>query len=160
MLKMKKIGGIVSCAIGVFLFMMTFVLPAVADENKPETPKSLNGVKVVSVEEVKTLLGKQNTKLYDMRSAINFGKGHLPGAVALPYKENSEFKADFDASKDSLDLSKLPSDKSSQILFYSDGSTGWKSYKAAVMARKAGYKNILWFREGTAAWIAKGNKMQ
>lgn len=160
MQKNRNMRYFISCTVGLLLFAMTFILYAGAEENKPDTPKTLDGVKIVSVEEVKTLIDKQSTKLFDMRSAINFGKGHLPGAIALPYKENSEFKSDFDASKDSLDLGKLPLDKNTQILFYSDGPKGWKSYKAAVAARKAGYKKIMWFREGTAAWEAKGNKLQ
>lgn len=140
--------------------LMMLATTVVANENKPDTPKTLSGVKVVSVDEVKVLLEKKEVKLFDMRSAINYGKGHLLGAVALPYKENSEFKVDFDSSKDSLDLSKLPTDKKTAILFYSDGPKGWKSYKAATLARKAGYKNIMWFRDGTAAWEAKGYKLQ
>ena len=160
MLKIWKIRDFISCAVGLSLFAMTFVLSAGAVDYKPDTPKSLSGVKVVSVEEVKELLDKKDTNIFDMRSPINYGKGHLPGAVALPYKENSEYKTAFDASKDKLDLSKLPSDKNAQILFYSDGVKGWKSYKAAVLAHKAGYKNIMWFREGVAGWVAKGNKLQ
>lgn len=146
--------------VAVLLFVVTVVSPAGANENKPETPKALDGVKVVSVEDVKALIAGNEAKFYDFRSAINFGKGHLPGAVALPYKENSEFKADFDASKDVFDMSKLPSDKNTPVVFYSDGPTGWKSYKAAFLARKAGYKRVMWFREGTKAWKAKGNKLQ
>lgn len=159
MLKSRTMIGLFSCAVGLFIVTLMSVLSAGAVENKPDTPKFLNGVKVVSVEEVKALLNNKSIKIFDMRSAINYGKGHLPGAVALPYKENSEFKADFDASKDSLDMSKLPSDKNVQLLFYSDGPSGWKSYKAAVLAHKAGYRKIMWFREGTAGWIARGNAL-
>lgn len=160
MLKTRNFKGFISIAIAVFLLTMTYVISAAAIENKPDTPKTLSGVKVVSVDEAKKLLNNKLVKFFDMRSAINYGKGHLPGAIALPYKEISEFKADFDASKDSFDMSKLPSDKNAQILFYSDGPKGWKSYKAATLARKAGYKNVMWFREGTAEWEAKGNKLQ
>jgi rhodanese-related sulfurtransferase len=95
-----------------------------------------------------------------MRSAINFGKGHLPGATALPYKENSDYKAKFDSSKDVFDLGKLPADKNTAIVFYSDGPTGWKSYKAAVLAKKAGYKKVMWLREGTKGWEAKKFQLQ
>jgi rhodanese-related sulfurtransferase len=41
-------------------------------------------------------------------------------------------------------------------VFYSDGLTGWKSYKAAVLAVKAGYKNVMYMRGGFAEWEAKG----
>ncbi len=160
MLKKRTLRCLFSCFVGLFIVTFMSVLSSAAVENKPETPKSLSGVKVVSVEEVKALLNNKSIKIFDMRSAINYGKGHLPGAVALPYKENSEFKADFDASKDSLDMNKLPADKNVPLLFYSDGPTGWKSYKAAALARKAGYRKIMWFRQGAAEWIAKGNSLQ
>lgn len=38
----------------------------------------------------------------------------LPGAKSLPYRENSAFKADFDASTDQLDLKILPADKAAR----------------------------------------------
>lgn len=127
-------------------------MPVFADEAKPDTPKTLEGVKVISAVEAKGLLDKKSAIFIDMRSAINFGKGHIPGATALPYKEISEFKVGFDSSKDSFDIKKLPSDKNKAIVFYSDGPSGWKSYKAAFLARKAGYKNIMWLREGFKVW--------
>jgi rhodanese-related sulfurtransferase len=158
--KLNRLSALLSLAFVVVAVAVMFVTSAVAEESKPDTPKTLSGVKVVSVDEVKALLEKKEVKFFDMRSAVNYGKGHLSGAVALPYKENSEYKVEFDASKDSVDLSKLPADKNTAILFYSDGPKGWKSYKAATLARKAGYKKIMWFREGTAAWEAKGYKLQ
>jgi rhodanese-related sulfurtransferase len=54
----------------------------------------------------------------DTRSVVNFGKGHVPGASAIPYKSAS------------------------------DGPAGWKSYKASVWAIKAGYKNVNYMRGG------------
>jgi len=61
----------------------------------------------------------------------------------------------FDASQDQFDLSKLPADKNAKIVIYSDGPTGWKSYKAAVMSVNAGYKNVMYFRGGYADWLPK-----
>lgn len=146
---------------GILLAVACLSVPAFAvEETKPETPKTLEGGKVISAEEAKALLDKKEAKFFDMRSAINFGKGHIPGANALPYKENSEYKAGFDGSKDVFDLAKLPADKSTTIVFYSDGPTGWKSYKAAVLAKKAGYKKVMWLREGTKGWEAKKLPLQ
>jgi rhodanese-related sulfurtransferase len=127
--------------------------PAVAAE-KPQTPLTLPGGKIVSPAETKALLDGKQALFFDMRSAVNYGKGHIPGAKALPYKENSEFVADFDESVDQFDLAQLPADKNASMVFYSDGPTGWKSYKAAVKAIKAGYKNVCWFREGFSSWVA------
>lgn len=127
------------------------IQPAMADE--PPTPASVKGVEVVSVEKARDLIGK--AQFFDMRSAVNYGKGHVKGAVALPYDQKSDKSENFDAAKDKFDMSKLPKEKSAAIVFYSDGPTGWKSYKAAVLASRAGYTNVKWMREGTAGWTAK-----
>jgi rhodanese-related sulfurtransferase len=124
---------------------------AMADD--PPTPNSAKGVEVVSVEKARDLIGK--AQFFDMRSAVNFGKGHVKGAIALPYDQKSEKSESFDAAKDKFNMEKLPKDKSAAIVFYSDGPTGWKSYKAAVLASRAGYTNVKWMREGTAGWTAK-----
>lgn len=129
-------------------------LPAIATD-KPNTPASLAGGKVISVDEGKKLADDKSAQFFDTRNLVNFGKGHVPGAKAVSYKEKSDFKADFDVSMDSFEVDKLPADKAAKIVIYSDGPAGWKSYKAAVLAIKAGYKNVLWMRDGFAGWTAK-----
>ena len=146
----RRLFGAIAKAVAISVACLS--LSAFAIEAKPDTPKTLEGVKVISAVEAKALFDKKSASFFDMRSAINFGKGHIPGATALPYKELSEFKVGFDASKDSFDIKKLPADKNKIIVFYSDGPSGWKSYKAAFLARKAGYKNVMWLREGSKAW--------
>lgn len=117
------------------------------------TPTKLAGVEIISVERAKALLGK--AQFFDMRSAVNYGKGHLKGAVATPYDNKSENAENFDAGKDKFDMTKLPTDKNADIVFYSDSPTGWKSYKAAATMSKLGYKNVKWMREGTGGWSEK-----
>ena len=137
------------------LLMAALSVGALAEEKpKPQTPATLAGGKVIAPAEAKTLLDGKQALFFDMRSAVNFGKGHIPGAKALPYKENSEFVADFDAKVDQFDLAQLPADKNAAMVFYSDGPTGWKSYKAAALSIKAGYKKVMWFREGFSSWQA------
>ncbi len=130
--------------------------PALADEIKPATPTSVKGARIVSVEEAKGFLDNKAASFFDTRSALNYGKGHLPGATLIAYKEKSEFTPDFDARQDSFDIARLPADKNATIVIHSDGPSGWKSYKASVLAVKAGYRNVLWMRDGFAAWTAKG----
>ena len=125
-----------------------------ARADDPPTPTSVKGFEIVTAEQAKALLDK--ARFYDMRAVVNYGKGHLRGAVALPYDQKSDKSEAFDASKDRFDLSKLPPDRSETVVFYSDGPTGWKSYKAAVLASRAGYRNVKWMREGTAGWVARG----
>lgn len=137
--------------LGLVMLAWTGVVAAADD---PETPAALNGGKIVSVEDAKAMLGK--AKFFDMRKAISFGKGHVPGATALPYDQKSEKSENFDPSKDKVDLSQLPSNKADPIVFYSDGPTGWKSYKAAVVAIRGGYTNVMWMRGGMLEWEKKG----
>lgn len=121
-----------------------------------ETPTQLAGGKVIAVEEAKALLGGKSAVFIDTRSVLNFGKGHIPGAVTAAYKEESDKSANFDGSKDKFDFAKLPADKGTKLVFYSDGPTGWKSYKAAVLSVKEGYKQVHYLRGGFADWSGKG----
>jgi rhodanese-related sulfurtransferase len=132
--------------------------PAWAD--KPPTPTTLAGGKLISASEAKQLVAGKSAQFFDTRSPVNFGKGHVPGASTAAYKEKSEPVANFDAGKDDFDLSKLPADKAAPIVFYSDGPTGWKSYKAAVLAVKAGHRNVMYMRGGFAEWESAGNAVQ
>jgi rhodanese-related sulfurtransferase len=121
-----------------------------------ETPSTLAGGKVVTAEEAKKMADSKTAFFVDTRSVVNFGKGHVPGASAIPYKGASEDVANFDISKDQFDVAKLPAAKDKTVVFYSDGPTGWKSYKAAVWTIKAGYKNVNYMRGGWTDWQAKG----
>jgi rhodanese-related sulfurtransferase len=120
-----------------------------------ETPDNLAGGKVITPEVAKQLLDSKTALFVDTRATLNFGKGHIPGAVAIAYKEKSEKTAGFDASQDAFDLTKLPGDKNKPIVFYSDGPSGWKSYKAAVLAIKAGHSKVSYLRSGYSGWTAK-----
>ena len=96
------------------------------------------------------------TTVIDARVANEYAEAHIKGAINVPYKEKSAKAANFDASQDSVDLSKLPADKSAGIVFYCNGEECWKGYKEASAAIKAGYKTVYWFRLGFPEWKAKG----
>lgn len=142
--------------VALLAFAAFFAVSPTQAEDKPDTPRTLSGGKVIGVEEAKKLADSRAAQFIDTRSPLNFGKGHVPGAKVAAYKEKSDFTPDFDASADKFDLDKLPADKAAKVVIYSDGPKGWKSYKAAVTAIKVGYKNVMWMRDGTTAWEAKG----
>ena len=119
------------------------------------TPNELQGGRIITLEEAERLVGS-GVMIIDVRSPINFGRGHLPGAVLIAYKGKSGKTMDFDASLDRFSMSKFPNDKQANVLIYSHGDTGWKSYKAAVTAIRWGYTNVSWFRDGFAVWKAAG----
>ena len=128
---------------------------SVAAAQAVDNPASLDGATVVSPEQAKELQAK-GAIVVDARSAAEYAEGHIKGAVSVPYKEKSEKKADFDASKDSVDLAKLPADKGVSLVTYCNGHDCWKSYKLSVAALKAGYKKIYWLRDGLPGWKGKG----
>jgi rhodanese-related sulfurtransferase len=120
------------------------------------TPLVLEGGRVISAAEARAIMAEGTASVFDTRYPINYGRGHLPSAISLPYKGRSANRVGFNAAVDHIDLSKLPAWKDATVVFYSHGITGWKSYKAAVLAIRAGYRNVLWMRGGIAEWKAKG----
>lgn len=120
-----------------------------------ETPDSLKGATLVDAAKAKSL-ADSGVKVIDARVANEYAESHILGALSIPYKEKSAKEVKFDASLDSIDLSKLPADKNAALLFYCNGAECWKGYKAATAAIKAGYKIVYWFRLGLPEWKAKG----
>lgn len=120
-----------------------------------ENPAQLAGATIVTADQAKGLIEK-GTPVLDVRTANEFAEGHIKGAKNVPYKEKSAKVAEFDAAADGFDLSKLPADKNAAVVLYCNGLDCWKSYKASVVAIKAGYKKIQWLRGGYPEWKGKG----
>jgi rhodanese-related sulfurtransferase len=120
-----------------------------------ETPSSLNGATVVTAEKAKQLMDG-GVLFVDARVANEYAEAHVKGAKSIPYKEKSAKEVNYDASKDSFDLDKLPADKNTPIILACNGADCWKSYKASHAAVKAGYKQVYWFRGGFPEWKSKG----
>lgn len=145
----KQLGKIASIALSA-AFILIFSNFAMAD-----TPGNLKGATVVDAVKAKSLLDA-GAMAVDARVANEYADSHIKGAISIPYKEKSAKTVDFDASQDSMDLSKLPADKNAALIFYCNGAECWKGYKAAIVAIKAGYKTVYWFRLGIPDWKAKG----
>lgn len=119
------------------------------------TPKELTGARVIEAKQARELIGK-GVLLIDARLEVDYLDGHIKGAQWIPYQEISAKEVGFDPVEDRFDLSKLPQDKNAPLMLYCDGTPCWKSYKAAVLAMKNGYRNIYWFRGGYPEWKAAG----
>lgn len=124
-----------------------------------DTPANLDGAAVVTADQARDLAAK-GAPVFDVRSANEFAEGHIKGARNAPYKEKSEKQVGFDLAKDTFDLAKLPGDKGAPLIMYCNGVDCWKSYKAATVAIKNGYKKINWLRGGLPEWKAKGYPME
>ena len=134
---------------------LAVAVPFAAPLQAAETPASLPGVKTVNAEEVKKMLDG-GVPVIDTRVAAEYAEKSIKGAKSVPYKEKSAKAPDFDASVDQFDLAKLPADKNAPMVLFCNAGECWKSYKAAVVASKAGYTKINWFRGGMPEWSAKG----
>jgi rhodanese-related sulfurtransferase len=118
------------------------------------TPEKLDGVKVVTAEQVQQLQAK-GVPVVDTRVASEYAEKTIKGAVSVPYREKSSKDIGFDRAQDSFDLSKLPADKGAPVVFFCNSGECWKSYKASVVARDAGYRQVHWFRGGMPEWTGK-----
>lgn len=112
-------------------------------------------MKLVTAEQARDLQAK-GAPLIDTRVAAEYAEKTAKGAVSVPYKEKSAKDTSFDRKLDSFDLAKLPADKGAPVVFFCNAGECWKSYKASVVARDAGYKQVHWFRGGMPEWATKG----
>ena len=117
------------------------------------TPRVLDGVNIVSAEEVAELMRK-GVPMFDTRSEEEYRDKHIKGARWLPYAEKSTKEVGFDAKRDQFDLARL--DKSQPVIFACNGAECWKSYKSCVTARAHGFTQVYWFRGGFPEWVARG----
>jgi rhodanese-related sulfurtransferase len=138
-----------------WMLTLSFSALAASTAIAAETPSALSGVKVVSAEEVKKMLDS-GVPVIDTRVAAEYAEKTIKGAISVPYKEKSAKDAGFDASQDQFDLAKLPANKGAPLVFFCNAGECWKSYKASVVAQKAGYTKINWFRGGFPEWSSKG----
>ena len=120
-----------------------------------ETPAGAPaGVKLVEAKAVQDLHAK-GAVLIDTRKANEFSDATIKGAISVPYDpEKSAKDANFDASQDKFDMGKI-ADKNKDYVLFCNSGTCWKSYKAAVVMAKAGYKNVHWYRNGFPDWKAR-----
>jgi rhodanese-related sulfurtransferase len=129
---------------------------ALAQETPATAPA---GVKLIEAKAVQDLQAK-GAVLIDTRRANEFSEATIKGAISVPYDpEKSAKDANFDAGQDKYDMSKI-ADKNKEYVLFCNSGTCWKSYKAAVMMAKAGYKNVNWYRNGVPDWKARKLPME
>ncbi len=142
--------------IGAISLFLVFTMVTIAKSGSVLTPTVLEGGKIISAEEMKSIVDQQSAAIFDVRNPINYGKGHISNVTSLPYSGEVIKVIGYDPPKDIIDMSKLPSDKNTTVIFHSHGDTGWKSYIAAVLAINSGYQNVMWFRGGFGEWESRG----
>ncbi len=125
-----------------------------------ETPAAAPaGVKLIEAAAVQAMQAK-GAVLIDTRKASEFSEGTIKGAISVPYDpEKSAKDVKFDSAQDKFDMAKI-ADKNKDYVVFCNSGTCWKSYKAAVVMAKAGYKNVHWYRNGVPDWKARKLPME
>ena len=155
--EMIEVDGCRIICLLILVISLSNPLPVLADARNTETPIVLEGGRIITAKEAQQLQQGNKSFFADCRSAFNYGKGHIPTAKLVNYMHDyKKSVSDTDVSLKKLDAIKLPEEKNVIIVFYSHGSTGWKSYKAAKAAIQAGYSHVLWFRGGLNEWTEAG----
>ena len=147
---MKKINNFFN-----YLMAFSFSFLILFSHGVELTPDNLDGVKKVTAQEAKKLQDA-GAMMIDTRIALEHATKTIKGSKSVIYKEKSAKVAKFDKSVDSFDLSQLPADKTKAIVIFCQGAECWKSYKASVFARDAGYTNVYWLRGGLPEWAEAG----
>lgn len=110
----------------------------VADANKV--------IKSVSAAEAKAELGKSGVIFLDVREPNEFGKGHIPGAVAIP-RGLLEFRI----------ASEVP-DKTARIIVYCQ--VGGRGALATQTLGTMGYTNVVNMKGAWEEWLKAGYPAQ
>ncbi len=96
-------------------------------------------IKTISTQDMIT--GFDAMRMIDVRSQLEFNVVHMKGAINIPVS-----RVDFEKKILALGETK-------PIVFYCNGLTCAKSYKAAQRMREADYTNILTYDAGIFSWV-------
>ena len=118
---------------------------ALAAEQKPYAPEKIEGVAIVSAEEViEMILADPELIVIDSRKKTEYLKGHIEGAINLL---NTRLKRE--------EFERISADKSRKILFYCNGVRCLRSSDSINKVKEWGYTNLIWFRGGWKEWSEK-----
>jgi len=115
------------------------------------TPTTIPGARVIKTMELKGLL--ESTKDIVVIDVLDIKeRKSIPGALWMSGAGDGQFygaeKSRFSAALDKI----TEGNKNRPIVFLCLSSECWLSYNASLHALEAGYKDVIWYRGGTAAW--------
>jgi len=130
----------------ILLFCVSVLLSSTLEaEQKPYAPEKIEGVAIVSAEEViEMILADPDLIVIDSRKKTEYLKGHIEGAINLL---NTRLKRE--------EFERISADKSRKILFYCNGVRCLRSSDSINKVKEWGYTNLIWFRGGWKEWSEK-----
>lgn len=91
---------------------------------------------------------KEEAVFVDVRSADNFRRGHIPGAVNVPVNRVRQ------------NLSVLPTEKETLLITYCGGIECPNAYQLMNVLLASGYRNVKFFPRGLRSWQALGYPLE
>ena len=122
------------------------------------TPLTIPGGHVITTAEIQQAVGS-NILFFDV---WNSGAPHptIPGAIPIPGAGDPGSFTDPLQQQLWQYLAQATHQQPQQpIVFFCTGSQCWESYNAALRAINMGFKMVLWYRGGLAAWQASGGQL-
>lgn len=140
---MMKTG--IGRAVSLFaLFSLAWASVAVSAGSDPfPHRKKYKDVKVIELDALKAT--KDSYTIIDARSKYEYDTLHIKGAINIPLSSDSFGK----------NVDTILKTKGKQIVFYCNGGTCKKSYKAVLKARKHGIKDTIAYDAGIYEWAKK-----
>ena len=137
-------------------------------EYRAPVPASLDGATTVDAEGLQRLLAAETPLLIDVLPAPRKPKDrpagriwrpkpreNIPGSVWLPNVGYGELSSEFEGYfRDNL-VRLTDGDLARQLVFYCQADC-WMSWNAAKRALAYGYRNVVWYPEGTDGWEEAG----
>ena len=120
----------------------------VAQTERWQSPESVQGTESISLDQAKALhdLG---TVFIDVRSAKQYNKRHIPGAINLFLNDGFT----------EANLLRYVT-KDTPFVIYCNGISCSLSYKSAEKAVAWGFTQVKYFRAGIKAWRLIGNSLE
>jgi rhodanese-related sulfurtransferase len=143
---MQSLRLIVLCFLGCSLLPVTAADEPKAKPATPAKPSSASKVRNVGVEEFDKLRADKSNVVLDVRTAPEFERGHIPGAVNL----------DFNSSDFAKKVGELDKDKTYLV----HCAAGVRSAKACGLMDKADFKHLINLEPGFRAWEKAGKPVE
>ena len=147
------------------LGLIIYILLAVVAGFTVSTPSAANAGSLVTTDWLVKNLDAKGLVILDVRTESNYGVGHFPGAVNLPYNQWDPIDDETDtfmmpsAAKMTELLKKLGVSKSSHVVIYDHGNTTsdtTKGVSAFWILDTMGKKNISYLNGGFTKWTFEG----
>jgi len=120
------------------------------------TPTSIPGGHVITTAEIRQALGSSILMVNVLQEAYPT----IPGAISIPgvgmagtYDDEAQ-QALWAALGQATNMN-----PNQPIVFFCAGPRCWESYNASLRALQLGFKTVLWYRGGLAAWRASGGQL-